>query len=878
MEYLIITVNNYKKINIFADIIKVFIIKTEKMRIAVICILFSVSLLLQGQNSQSFPSQTDSLAKFVRNIIAFNQMFPQEKVYLHFDNTGYFMGETIWFKAYVVNPINNRPNVLSKVLYVELLTPEGRVVQSQKLKIENGQCNGQFSLAQLLHPGFYEVRAYTALMLNWKECPVFSRVFPIFNAPQTEGEGMYENPRMLGLPRSERLPEMRDKRPSMEKINLHFFPEGGNLIEGCFSNVAFKATDSKGNPISIQGSIYNDRHEKLVALNVIHDGMGQFSFIPQKGENYYAEIFINGTLQRFNLPQAEPQGYSMSIDNLSSEQLTILLTRNEASDTTRALALTGMSRGKITLFEPIVWQGKSTFALSFNKKDMSEGVNQFTLFDTQGHIYAERLVFIPPSQSVHFSLESNKKDFQPKEKVEMKFKLTDTQGRPVRTMFSLAVRDDATETPSNGAYGTIAANLLLGSEVKGYIHDIDYYFEADDSLHRTALDLLLCTQGWRRYDWKQMSEPQNFHVKYPAEEGLVIMGDLTSTFRNRAKDGVEMKVFLYNGNGERRVGSCRTDSLGRFAFLAEDFIGRWIMHMQTYENDKLKEMNVNLKKVEAPQARFYNQTETILYNRKSKNRTEVVTIDTLRLIQEQNRQQWENLLPTVKVESSKEWQSRFVRQWNNIIYDMEDERIRMDETGEHYLENFYDWLEDNNPFFTYTPNDSGLTARYKGRPVCFFISRIGTGKWLTNNDVSINVYDLSISDVEAIAISDKSNAELAMSRFGYETDSIKGSDAVIISLFVRNDYFRYKDKRGHRRTKIQGYSPAVQFYMPDYSYTDLPNEKDFRRTLYWAPYVTTNEEGEVVVRFYNNETCKRMKISATTITFGGVMGDFEAEW
>lgn len=852
--------------------------KIEKIRIVATCILLSVSLFLQSQNRQYLSPQTDSLAKFIRNIITFNQMFPQEKVFLHFDNTGYFMGETIWFKAYVVNPINNRSNILSKVLYVELLTPEGRVIQSQKLKIENGQCNGQLSLAQLLHPGFYEVRAYTALMLNWEECPVFSRVFPIFNAPQTEEEGMYEKPRMLSQPRSERLPEMRVKRPNMEKINLNFFPEGGHLIEECSSNVTFKATDSKGNPISVQGNVYNDRREKLVALNVIHDGMGLFSFTPQKGENYYAEISINGTLQRFNLPQAESRGYSMSIDNLSSEQLTILLTRNEVVDTTRALAITGMSRGKITLFKPVVWQGKSTITLSFDKKDMPEGVNQFTLFDTQGNIYAERLAFIPPFQSVRFFLEGNNRELQPKEKVEMKFKLTDTQGHPVRTMFSLAVRDAATETPSNESYGTIAADLLLGSELKGYIHDIDYYFEADDSLHRLALDLLLCTQGWRRYNWKQMSEPQNFQVKYPAEEGLVIMGDLTSTFRNRVKDGVDMKVFLYNGNGERRVGSCRTDSLGKFAFLAEDFTGRWIMHMQTYENEKLKEMNVNLKKVVAPQPRFYNQTETTLYDRKSNNKTEVVTIDTLRSVQEQNRQQWENLLPTVKVESNKEWHSQFVRQWNNMIYDMEDERIRMDETGEHYLENFYDWLEDNNPFFTYTMNDSGFTARYKGRPVRFFVSRIGTGKWLTNNDVSIDVCNLSINDVEAIAISDKSNAELAMSRFGYETDSINGSDAVIVSLFIRNDYFRYKDKRGHRRTKVQGYSPIVQFYMPDYSYTDLPNEKDFRRTLYWAPYVTTDEQGEAIIRFYNNETCKRMKISATTITFGGVMGDFETEW
>lgn len=111
-------------------------------------------------------SPSDSLKRFVKSISAYNYMFPREQVYLHFDNTGYFMGETIWFKAHVVNPQGFRPTALSRVLYVELLTPEGRIVQQHKLKIEDGQCHGQIPLDEVLHAGFYEVRAYTALMLN----------------------------------------------------------------------------------------------------------------------------------------------------------------------------------------------------------------------------------------------------------------------------------------------------------------------------------------------------------------------------------------------------------------------------------------------------------------------------------------------------------------------------------------------------------------------------------------------------------------------------------------------------------------------------------------------------------------------------------------
>ena len=110
----------------------------------------------------------------------FNLLYPQEKVYLHFDNTGYFIGETIWFKAYVVRADTKKPTDLSGVLYVELLNAAGDVVERRKLKMEEGQARGDIRLDKLLVSGFYEVRAYTRYMTNWGTGACFSRVFPIF--------------------------------------------------------------------------------------------------------------------------------------------------------------------------------------------------------------------------------------------------------------------------------------------------------------------------------------------------------------------------------------------------------------------------------------------------------------------------------------------------------------------------------------------------------------------------------------------------------------------------------------------------------------------------------------------------------------------------
>ena len=873
----------------------------RKKAIAIACLLL---LLCAVTTRASLPH--DSLARFVKNIHVYNQMFPREQVYLHFDNTGYFMGETIWFKAYVVNPQGFKPTELSRVLYVELLTPEGRVLQTLKLKIEDGQCHGHIPLNELLHAGFYEVRAYTALMLNWEDAPVFSRVFPIFNAPKEEG--VFENPRMVKMSHTERLPKMREQLPEAKALNVTFFPEGGKLVEGLPSTLFFKATDRQGNARNIRGQVLNQRGEVVATLSTCHDGMGRFVLTPNRGEAYHAEVTSeeNDQTQRFDLPKAETRGFVMSVNNMRDENLIVQLSRNEQTDTTASVGLTILCRGEVTMFKRIDWQGRNTALLNIKKDELSEGVNQLTLFDAEGGIQAERLCFIFPRRGKNISLVGEKNgELKPRQKVSLDFEAKDREGKPVSTTFSLSVRDADTETPTNGAYGggNMMTNLLLGSELRGYIHNADYYLEADDRTHRLHLDLLLCTQGWRKYDWAEMTRPHDFEVTYPVEEGIMVVGDLTSTFRNRKKEGVEMKVYLFNEAGDKRIGSATTDSLGRFAFLAEDFTGRWQMNIMTYEEDKLKEMNVNLKKVKSPQGRTYGSGETELFIH-ALNTEEPTTIqpDTLTEYDAEQKRRWENLLPTVKVDGQKEWQSEFVRKWNNIIYDMEDERMRMDETGEEYLEEYWDWLLKTNPFFGYVSVKTGISAdsffnsdynkkhdtivhSYKSRPIKFLISRVGTGGWLLppgtegGQEHSINPEDLTVNDVEAIAICDKPDARIVFQdglqenhAESYTRDpfldplNLESKNYVYVTLFVRNDYFRYKDKRGHRKTKIQGFTPERKFYMPDYSYTDLPNEQDFRRTLYWNPNVKTDAEGKATVQFFNTPTCRRIKVSAETVT------------
>lgn len=127
--------------------------------------------------------------EYIIRAAQWNRLYPQEKVYLHLDNTAYFLGETIWMKAYVTrSDTENRSNI-SRVLYVELISPRGFVVERRKLQVTDGLAWGDIKLTKrVLKPGYYEIRAYTRYMTNWGKRNFFSRVFPVFDKPRTEGD------------------------------------------------------------------------------------------------------------------------------------------------------------------------------------------------------------------------------------------------------------------------------------------------------------------------------------------------------------------------------------------------------------------------------------------------------------------------------------------------------------------------------------------------------------------------------------------------------------------------------------------------------------------------------------------------------------------
>ena len=555
------------------------------MKILLRCILllfmFATFLTVSGQTNAN-------LIRSAGNIMQFDNIWPQEKVYLQFDNTGYFQGETIWFKAYVVNA-SDLQQARSGVLYVDLISPNGVILQQKKLKVIRGQADGSFSLmdasteqarqirGMIPYPsGYYEIRAYTQHMMNFDDRIAFSRVLPVFKSPSKEGD--YDNAVFLpDYPNS--LVDERPKAEKMEKVNVSFYPEGGHIVEGIPVNVAFKATDALGYNIDGTLRIENNISEGSVEALTEHDGMGSIRFTPTSTKKINAIFTHNGKDYRFALPATDQHGYSIIVTEQYDDDLIKLEINRNVETMYRAFGLTITCRGKLFHYDRLTIPVNATsYTNLISTEGWPMGVCHLVLYDIEGNVLASRHLFhynkfTPPS----INIEKLDTDFSPFSKVNLSLQIKDKDGTPFRDRIALSVRDSK-------EYGTIYSdnlitNLLLSSDLRGYINKPEYYLESDDEQHRRHTDLLMLVQGWERYDWKSMSGKDYFEEKRRMEDSLSLNGwvldNRVIALKENVMKNIDVFVSIIPPDKTKGIeyGSYKTEKIGYFGFDTKDYYG-----------------------------------------------------------------------------------------------------------------------------------------------------------------------------------------------------------------------------------------------------------------------------------------------------------------
>ncbi|WP_460502481.1 MG2 domain-containing protein, partial [Hymenobacter agri] len=221
-----------------------------------------------------------------------------EKAYLHLDRPYYAAGETVWFRAYAVEADSHRPDTLSKVLYVDLMSAQRRVLQ-RTLRLQAGQASGDFTLPDTLAAGTYQLRAYTSWMRNAGPDFFFARSLAVLGAGS---------------------PTQASETGHPTTPDVHFYPEGGNLVAGMEGEVGFKAVDQRGHGIAVQGTVLDARGQTVALLKTQHLGMGSFQFTPAEGQQYRAVLTLpGGATTEVPLPCAQPAGYGLHVSETADE-------------------------------------------------------------------------------------------------------------------------------------------------------------------------------------------------------------------------------------------------------------------------------------------------------------------------------------------------------------------------------------------------------------------------------------------------------------------------------------------------------------------------------------------------------------------------------
>ena len=519
---------------------------------------------LAGRNAAE-GAAADSLQAYIERVNQAGHSYPQEMVFVHMDNTCYFLGDTLYYKVYVTRSDRGTLSNISHVIYVDLLNQDGYLAERQTLRLRDGQACGSFCLYDTLYAGYYELRAYTRWQLNWgaTEHPhsnfaekwflrpdmakdyfrdydkLYSRVFPLYDKPTEDGS--YDHTMTLRPLR--RYSRIKPEKPVAE---VELYPEGGALIEGEPQRIAFEANSMDGEHLEGRLCVYDSKHNVVAEGGTVHRGRGMLEMTCQPKERYTAEFqWGEGNVTSVDFPRVEKKGAVMRVEQHDG-RLHINISRHELD--MEPLGLTLMMNGVVRHSVAKVEEEQ----LTVETADLPNGVAQLTLFDSKGKVLADRLTFIRHDdlQLSNVQIAGLPQKGEPFAPVKLQIEA------PLTGIVSVAVRDKALSDPVNDN-GTMLTELLLSSQIRGFVEDPLYYFKADDEEHRQALDLLLMVQGWRRFRWEDMRE--EFVPTEPYEVSPVIRGDVSryqpldqeDYFYTLMMDNFQQFIMRAEGRGER---------------------------------------------------------------------------------------------------------------------------------------------------------------------------------------------------------------------------------------------------------------------------------------------------------------------------------------
>ncbi|HTJ12094.1 MAG TPA: hypothetical protein VL547_08715 [Dinghuibacter sp.] len=496
-----------------------------------------LSILLTFLSLQGYLRAQDDL---LRHWAAYRGTHLYEKVFVQTDKDYYLCGELCWFKCYDVSAANRKPLSLSRVAYVEILDARGKPALQAKISLDAGSGAGSLYLPSTLASGVYTLRAYTRWMRNEPASYYFEKNISVINTRQA-------------------LPAPPAKTPPAPRVA--FFPEGGNLVDGIPSTIAFQATDAYGDPLDVTGVLIDDRGDTLQRVSPRAQGMGRFELTPQAGRRYRVRIG-DTTLA---LPDAYAQGYVLHLDTAADGRLRIAVRSTNAG---RVFLLVHSNASMEVAEAAPLTDGQATFYVDPAK--LEAGIAHLTVFNDDRQPVCERLWFKQPGDDHGLRLETDKLHYNTRSGVSVHV------GAPAGltgTDLSVAAYrlDSLQSVPEQNIYNY----LWLTSDLGGLVSHPGYYFD-----HPEALDNLLLTRGWRRFRWEDVLKDTTPVFTYaPEYNGHLVTGRVVDT--RSGAPGVNMEAYCSAPGNRTLFQTAISDSSGRVAFNFPDMFGTSQIVVQT---------------------------------------------------------------------------------------------------------------------------------------------------------------------------------------------------------------------------------------------------------------------------------------------------------
>lgn len=799
--------------------------------------LIALFLILTGLGT-GYAQQLDSM------INLYGERYPQEKIYVQFDKPAYNTGETIWFKSYLFAGI--APSAISRNFYAELIDPNGKVIQQKLFPIYEGSSAGSFDLPANLPNSTIIFRAYTTWMLNFDTAFLFSKTIRILNKTTATTAGATASKTTAS---AKKTTAAAAEASNPAAVTLRFFPEGGDLVTGLESTVAFKATDEYGLPVTVEGVVKDPSGATVAGITTIHDGMGRFTIEPQEGKTYYAE-WQDEKKQKHKtpLPAAKKTGVTLQCALGNNRQAFIVKRSLESPDNLKTLYILGYFNQQVVYKARLNLRENFMVSGSIPLEGIPTGILQMTVFDANWKPLAERISFI------------NKEDYFFTTQLIPALKNTDRRGKNVlvidvpdtlKANLSIAITDAGLSKTDPDA-DNIVSHLLLNSDLRGRVNNPYYYFTGNDDTVRSHLDLVMLTNGWRRYNWDDLAAGKLPEIKYPRENYLSIDANLTGVRPSQVPKNTQLNVFLEAKDSSRQLFLLSIDSSGRFRQDGLVFFDTVKVYYQ-FNNNKYLANNsvVNFTNgtwkgspVVKPDSawRVPMPLDTSILNRGQFFASEAARI-------KPELEKKVKTLETVTVKARQKSKEQIMDEKYTSGFFTGGDATSFDIANDPSAQgayNIFQYLQGRVAGLQITTGAGGTQLMWRqARPALF-----------------LNEMPVDVTAIENIPVTDIAYVKAFRPPFFGATGGGAGGAIAIYTKKGGESTASNSSVGGLEKGRLAGYSSPKEFYSPDYSKESAANDvPDIRSTLYWAPYILTDKNThKVTLQFYNNDVSKRLRI------------------